>query len=136
MHRVQVLGLLTAFPLGARARVPAPLSCRRAGALWAAGEGSIMPRTGTPPRRSAAFLASGRSEMARPLSPQTLVYDFTPAGDPQVSPDGTRVVYTLSKTDRESKRVPSAVEGKGSSQLWLCGIDGDNPRQLTFAGEK
>src|SRR5215212_5612119 len=66
--------------------------------------------------------------MGRPLSPQTLVYDFTAAGDPQVSPDGTRVVYTLSKTDRGSR--------KGASQLWLCGIDGDSPRQLTFAGEK
>ena len=74
--------------------------------------------------------------MARPLSPQTLVYDFTAAGDPQVSPDGTRVVYTLSKTDRGSKPDLSPFEGRGSSQLWLCEIDGSDPRQLTFAGEK
>ncbi len=63
-----------------------------------------------------------------PLAPDTLVYDVTPANDPQVSPDGTRVLYTLGKTDRASK--------KSTSQLWLCAIDGGNARQVTQSGER
>ncbi len=66
--------------------------------------------------------------MARPLSPETLVYGFSTAGDPQVSPDGTRVLYTLARVDRESK--------KPDSQLWVRDIDGGNPRRLTQAGER
>ncbi|HEX5502696.1 MAG TPA: S9 family peptidase, partial [Thermomicrobiales bacterium] len=66
--------------------------------------------------------------MSRPLSPDTLVYDFTPASDPQLAPDGARVVYTLSATDRESQQT--------SSQLWLCDVDGGNARRLTRAGER
>lgn len=63
-----------------------------------------------------------------PLAPDTLVYDFTPASDPQVSPDGSRILYTLGKTDRASK--------KSTSQLWICAIDGGNARQLTQSGER
>ncbi|HUZ00571.1 MAG TPA: S9 family peptidase, partial [Thermomicrobiaceae bacterium] len=66
--------------------------------------------------------------MAQPISPQTLIYGFTSAGDPQVSPDGTRVVYALGKVDPESK--------KSSSQLWLCGIDGSDARRITWSGER
>ncbi|MGI8927450.1 MAG: S9 family peptidase [Tepidiformaceae bacterium] len=66
--------------------------------------------------------------MPSPLSPSTLVYGFTVAGEPQVSPDGRAVLYTLSSTDRETKKT--------SSQLWLCGIDGSQPRQLTFGGQR
>ena len=66
--------------------------------------------------------------MHKPLAPDTLVYDFTPANDPQVSPDGTRVIYTLGKTDRASK--------KSTGQLWICDIDGGNARQFTQSGER
>jgi dipeptidyl aminopeptidase/acylaminoacyl peptidase len=66
--------------------------------------------------------------MVKPLSPDTLVYDFTPANDPQISPDGTRIIYALGKTDRESKQA--------ASQLWICDIDGGNARQLTRSGER
>lgn len=58
--------------------------------------------------------------MPKPLAPDTLVYDFTPVNDPQVSPDGSRGLYSLGKTDRTSK--------KATSQLWLCDIDGGNAR--------
>lgn len=64
--------------------------------------------------------------MAQPLSPETLVYDLTLAGDPQIASDGNRIVFVLSTTDRESKKV--------SSQLWLCNRDGSDARQLTFSG--
>src|SRR5262249_11300013 len=64
-----------------------------------------------------------RPSMAQPLTPSALIYDLVTAGDPQISPDGTQVVYALSQTDRKKK--------KGSSQIWLCGVDGFNPRRLT-----
>ena len=66
--------------------------------------------------------------MTKPLSPETLVYGFTPASDPQVSPDGRRVVYNLAAVSLETK--------KGSSHIWLCDIDGANKRRLTFSGER
>lgn len=66
--------------------------------------------------------------MTRPLDPETLVYGFTSAGDPQVSPDGTAVLYTVSTADRET--------GKVGSQLWLCAIDGSGARRLTWSGER
>ena len=61
--------------------------------------------------------------MIKPLSPETIVYGFTSAGDADISPDGTRITYSLGRTDRETK--------KGGSQIWLCDIDGANKRQLT-----
>lgn len=66
--------------------------------------------------------------MPQPLSPETLVYGFTVAGDPQVSPDGERIVYSLASVDRESKQ--------GRSQVWACDIDGGNARQLTWGGKR
>ncbi|HET9017625.1 MAG TPA: S9 family peptidase [Thermomicrobiaceae bacterium] len=66
--------------------------------------------------------------MAQPITPQTVVYGFTLAGDPQVSPDGSRVLYTLSKFDQETK--------KANSQLWLRAIDGSDARRLTWNGER
>ena len=66
--------------------------------------------------------------MTNPLSPEVLVYGFTTAGDPQVSPDGTQVLYSLTRTDKETK--------KSSSALWLCAIDGSDARQLTQSGKQ
>src|SRR6478735_2739424 len=66
--------------------------------------------------------------MPRPLTPETVVYDLTPSGDPQVSPDGTRLLYTLTKVERETK--------KPSSQLWLSDIHGGDARRLTWSGER
>jgi dipeptidyl aminopeptidase/acylaminoacyl peptidase len=64
--------------------------------------------------------------MARQLTPDTLVYELVAAGDPQVAPDGSRVVYTLARADGTTK--------KQTSDLWLCGIDGGSPRRLTWGG--
>ncbi len=66
--------------------------------------------------------------MTRPLSPQRLVYDFTVASDPQVSPDGGRIVFARGEIDRETKKV--------GSQLWVCGIDGADARRLTWTGKR
>ena len=66
--------------------------------------------------------------MAKPLSPETLVYGFTPAADPQISPDGSRVVYTRAATDRETHKT--------SSQIWAVGAGSTNRRQLTHTGDR
>src|SRR5690606_24242098 len=70
----------------------------------------------------------GGTSLAQPITPELVVYGLTMAGEPQVSPDGTQILYTLSAVDRETE--------KGSSQIWLCGIDGSNPRRLTWSGER
>jgi dipeptidyl aminopeptidase/acylaminoacyl peptidase len=50
---------------------------------------------------------------------------FRNISDPQVSPDGKWVAYTVSTTD---------VKGdKSSSHIWMIGIDGSNDRQITFS---
>ena len=43
--------------------------------------------------------------------------------DPQVSPDGNRVVFTVRTTDVEAN--------KGRTDLWIVGVDGSDPRRLT-----
>ncbi|MFW6074998.1 MAG: S9 family peptidase [Chloroflexota bacterium] len=62
------------------------------------------------------------------LTPETLVYGFTKAVDPQISPDGELVVYSRAIANRETK--------KNESQLWLCDRDGGNHRQLTQSGKR
>ncbi|HEX5501653.1 MAG TPA: S9 family peptidase [Thermomicrobiales bacterium] len=66
--------------------------------------------------------------MGQPWSPDHLVYDLKTAADPQLAPDGARILYTLAETDRETKQ--------GSSQLWLCDLDGGNARRLTRTGAR
>ncbi|MDX6473862.1 MAG: hypothetical protein QOK22_2678 [Gaiellaceae bacterium] len=56
------------------------------------------------------------------------VYELTGAGDPRVSPDGRRVAYVVSSTDREQAEARSAI--------WVAPLDGsEEPRRFTF-GEK
>ncbi len=62
------------------------------------------------------------------LTPDALVYATIAAGEPQVSPDGSRVAYTLSRTDRDLDR--------STTQVYLSAIDGSNVRQLTRAGDR
>ena len=65
--------------------------------------------------------------MSRPLSPDTLVYGLGAASSPQISPDGTQVLYTLTSCDQATKT--------GTSQLWICRVDGGAARRLTWGGE-
>jgi len=62
-----------------------------------------------------------------PLTPEILTYDLKGASDPQIAPDGTRLIYLLGQTERGQLR--------GTSQIWLCDRDGGNARQLTGSGE-
>lgn len=66
--------------------------------------------------------------MTSPLTPEILTYDFTPASDPQLAPDGARLIYTLGKVERGKTR--------GTSQIWLCNRDGGDARQLTGMGDR
>ena len=66
--------------------------------------------------------------MTQPLTPELLIYGIVAAGDPQLSPDGARVVYSLGRADREHDR--------GTSQIWQSDLDGANPRQLTWTGDR
>jgi len=52
---------------------------------------------------------------------------FRNVGDPQCSPDGQLVAYTVSTID--------AKEDKGSSHIWMSGYDGKNDRQITFSND-
>lgn len=52
---------------------------------------------------------------------------FRNVSDPQISPDGQWVAYTVSSTDSK--------EDKSSSHIWMVNIDGSNDRQITFSSE-
>ncbi|HUN72186.1 MAG TPA: S9 family peptidase [Steroidobacteraceae bacterium] len=60
--------------------------------------------------------ATGRFTVARYL-------DLQSASDPQVSPDGTRVVYTRSVVDKQKDKTQTAI--------WTVGTDGSGDRFLT-----
>ena len=66
--------------------------------------------------------------MASGLTPEQIVFDIRPASDPQISPDGERVVYTLAKV---CKDCASAY-----SDLWMCNRDGSDARRLTRTGDR
>lgn len=60
-----------------------------------------------------------------PLEPETLAYGTTSPSDPQISPDGSLVSYTLSTVDQETKR--------GRDRVWILPIDGGEPEAVTPA---
>jgi dipeptidyl aminopeptidase/acylaminoacyl peptidase len=79
--------------------------------------------------------------MTEPLSAETLVYDFQRAGDPRISPDGTKVVYTISKADgrhgdhaavvvRRRRRRPAAAHPRWPDEPWRAMVTGRLPHRL------
>lgn len=66
--------------------------------------------------------------MPTPLTPEQLVYGLRLAGDPQLSPDGSQIVYTLTMVAAESQQA--------TSHLWVCDSDGANARRLTQSGTR
>jgi dipeptidyl aminopeptidase/acylaminoacyl peptidase len=48
-------------------------------------------------------------------------------GDPQISPDGKAIAYTVSTID--------AKEDKSNTHIWLVAYDGTNDRQITFSND-
>jgi len=62
----------------------------------------------------------------RPLKLDDLAR-FRNIGDPQISPDGQWIAYTVSTID--------VKEDKGSTHIWMVGYDGRNDRQITFSAD-
>ncbi len=62
----------------------------------------------------------------RPLKLDDLVR-FRNVSDPQISPDGQWVAYTVSTTDPK--------EDKSNTHIWMVGYDGKNDRQITFSND-
>ena len=72
-------------------------------------------------------LGTKMASMSR-LTPDALVYETAATGEPQVSYDGTRVVYTLGRADRDLDR-PTA-------HIYLSAVDGSDLRQLAQVGDR
>src|SRR5215208_3607803 len=51
------------------------------------------------------------------------VFTIKEIGDARVSPDGTRIIYTVTSMDRDKNRY--------TSNLWLVAAGGGTPAQLT-----
>lgn len=81
------------------------------------------------------------------LSPETLAFGFTPAMDPQISADGTAILYTLwraaahTSPGRWRRRPPGAAThgahapiGGTLADVWVCRCDGREPRRVSPAG--
>jgi dipeptidyl aminopeptidase/acylaminoacyl peptidase len=56
------------------------------------------------------------------------VYELVNAGDPRISPDGSRVAYTVTAVDREANDYTSAI--------WVAPLDGSGDAIRFTAGEK
>ena len=54
----------------------------------------------------------------KPLTPEVLAYGLVTAADPQVSPDGKRILYVVRSVDAETHRVGGVP--------WRCDVDGTN----------
>ena len=66
--------------------------------------------------------------MLAQLTPDVLVCNFKVAADPQASPDGKTIAYTLTTVDKDKK--------KERVQIWVCDADGSNKHQLTHDGTR
>jgi dipeptidyl aminopeptidase/acylaminoacyl peptidase len=62
----------------------------------------------------------------RPLKLDDLAR-FRNVADPQISPDGQWIAYTVSTIDTK--------EDKSSTHIWMVGYDGKNDRQITFSND-
>ncbi|MDX6485642.1 MAG: hypothetical protein QOF43_795 [Gaiellaceae bacterium] len=56
------------------------------------------------------------------------IYELAHAGDPRISPDGTRVAYVVTEVDREANDYSSAI--------WVAPLDGSGELRRFTAGEK
>ena len=70
----------------------------------------------------AAAAASGAEETHRPFTYMD-VFELEWASDPQISPDGSRVVYVRNSMD--------VMKDRKRAELWIVGTDGGGHRRLT-----
>ena len=73
-----------------------------------------------------AVAAASAQSAKRPLNLDDLAR-FRNVGDPQISPDGQAIAYTVSTID--------AKEDKSNTHIWLVTYDGTNDRQITFSND-
>lgn len=62
--------------------------------------------------------------MPKGLTPHQIIYDIVTAGDPQISPDGTTLLFTRSWAD------PGAAKSK--TAIWTADADGNGQRVFTM----
>lgn len=75
---------------------------------------------------SCAFSLVAQTTARRPMKVEDLSR-FRNVSNPQISPDGKWVAYTVSSTDVKAD--------KSTTHIWMVGIDGSNDRQITFSNE-
>jgi len=76
---------------------------------------------------AAAVLGCASSAVAagRPITPADLL-SLARVSDPQISPDGTRVVYSVA--------VPDMTANRSARDIWMVSFSGGDARQLTKTG--
>lgn len=74
-----------------------------------------------------ASAPSLRADGPRPIQPEDIAL-LRNVGDPEISPDGTAVAYTVTTTD--------LAKDKTATNLWLARWDGSENRALTFGENK
>lgn len=83
--------------------------------------GTAAGQAGTP---AATEPAAAAQPARRPITPQDL-WAMKRLGSPALSPDGTRVVFTVQEWSIE--------KNKSTTNLWLVDVKGGEPRRLTAA---
>ena len=73
-----------------------------------------------------ALVAALSAQTRHPLKLDDLAR-FRNVSDPQISPDGQWIAYTVSTIDTK--------EDKGSTHIWMVKYDGTNDRQITFSND-
>ena len=66
--------------------------------------------------------------MSETLTPDQIVYSLESVADPQLSPDGTSLLFTRGKAERGKKLT--------RAQVWRSDRDGGNARQVTQTGDR
>src|SRR5882672_5721088 len=95
--------------------------------LVSAQEKSASPDDKKPARNEAP---EPRAKNGKKLLTALDLMKIAGVSSPRISPDGARVVYTVSETKMEKDK-----EWKNVSQIWVAAITGGKPRQYT-RGEK
>src|SRR5688500_5084880 len=73
-----------------------------------------------------ALLLIATPAASAPLSAPEDIVRLKTVGSPRISPDGTRIVYTVRETDFENNRFLTS--------LWMVGWDGSKPTRLIEKG--
>ena len=81
-----------------------------------------MPRLMHAPWFFAALALMTTPTMSAPLSAPEDIVRLKTVGSPRISPDGTRIVYTVREADLENNRFLTS--------LWMVGWDGSKPTRL------